>query len=577
MDDVIAGYRELTGKAPIMPKWAYGFWQSRQRYETQDQLLAVLHEYRKRGLPLDNIVQDWLYWPQEQWGCQCFDRARFPDPKAMVDDIHASGAHVMISVWAKYYRGIPTYDALNSVHGILDRMSNPRPDEPKDPNYIKWMYLDWVGPGYLNAFYDAYNPVARDLFWNQVRQEIESKGFDAWWLNSDEPDFHSNISPAETARRMGPTALGPAEPYFNSYPLAHVDGVYDHQIADKPDVRPFILTRSAFAGIQRDGAAVWSGDVASRWDNLREQISAGLNFSLSGDPNWSHDIGGYTMEPRFQRPTSADLAEWRELNTRWFQFGAFSPIFRSHGENIKREIFEMSPAGSPTYNSMVWYDRLRYRLMPYIYTLGADTYFNDGTIMRALVMDFADDKRVWGIDDEYMFGPAFLVAPVTEYKARSRRVYLPRGMWYDFYTGQSTNGGQSITAAAPYERMPLFVRAGSIVPNGPAIQHTGNDSHSPVTLDVYTGADGSFSIYEDDGISRQYLHGQYSRIPLKWDEQTKTLMIGAREGSGYAGMAAKRVINIRWMKPGSPRELAFDAKSDTSVMYGGKALTLRMR
>ncbi|MES2327395.1 MAG: TIM-barrel domain-containing protein, partial [Pseudomonadota bacterium] len=339
VDDVIAGYRELTGKAPILPKWAYGFWQSRQRYETQDQLLGVLHQYRKLGLPLDNIVQDWLYWPQDQWGCQCFDPARFPDPKAMVDDIHANSAHVMISVWAKYYKGIPNYDALDAIHGIYDRMSTPRTDEPKDPNYTKWMYLDWVGPGYLNAFYDAYNPAARDLYWSQVRQGIESKGFDGWWLDSDEPDFHSNISPAETARRMGPTALGPAEPNFNSYPIVHVDGVYDHQVADKPAVRPFILTRSAFGGIQRDSAAVWSGDVASRWDTLREQISAGINFSMSGDPNWSHDIGGYTMEPRFQIPTPDDLAEWRELNTRWFQFGAFSPIFRSHGENIHREIF----------------------------------------------------------------------------------------------------------------------------------------------------------------------------------------------------------------------------------------------
>jgi alpha-D-xyloside xylohydrolase len=578
MDDVVAGYRALTGKAPILPKWAYGFWQSRQRYETQDQLLGVLHQYRKLGLPLDNIVQDWLYWPQDQWGCQCFDPVRFPDSKAMVDDVHANGAHVMISVWAKYYKGIPNYRALDSILGMLDRMSNPAPNEPKDPNYLKWMYLDWVGPGYFNAFYDPYNPKARDLYWSQIRRGIESKGFDAWWLDSDEPDFHSNISPAETARRMGPTAFGPAEPYFNSYPLVHVDGVYQHQVADKPDVRPFILTRSAFGGIQRDSAAVWSGDVASRWDNLREQISAGLNFSLSGDPNWSHDIGGYTMEPRFQKPTAADLAEWRELNTRWFQFGAFSPIFRSHGELINREIFEMSPKGSPTYNAMSWYDRLRYRLIPYIYTAGADTYFSDGTIMRALVMDFEADKRVWGIGDEYLFGPAFLVAPVTQYKARSRKVYLPAGTsWYDFYSGRSMPGGQTITAAAPYERMPLFVRAGSIVPTGPEIQHTGNNSHSPVTLNVYTGADGSFSLYEDDGVSRQYLHGQYSRIPLRWDESTKTLTIDAREGEGYPGMAGTRVINIRWMKPDQPRALAFDARPDATVTYAGTAMSVRMR
>ena len=574
MDEVIAGYRMLTGKAPILPKWAYGFWQSRQRYETQDQLLAILHEYRKRGLPLDNIVQDWLYWPQDQWGCQCFDKARFPDPEGMVDDVHANHAHVMISVWAKFYKGIVNSEALGAVHGILGRMSNPRPGEPKDLDYLKSMYLDWVGPGYFNAFYDPYNPKARDLYWSQVRKGIETKGFDAWWLDSDEPDFHSNISRAETARRMGPTGL----PNFDSYPIAHVDGVYDHQIADRPDTRPFILTRSAFGGIQRDGAAVWSGDVASRWDNLREQISAGINFSMSGDPNWSHDIGGYTMELRFQKPTAADLDEWRELNTRWFQFGAFSPIFRSHGENIHREIFEMSPEGSSTYNSMVWYDRLRYRLLPYIYTLGADTYFKDFTIMRGLVMDFPGDKMAWNIADEYLFGPAFLVAPVTEYQARSRKVYLPAGTtWYDFYNGRSVRGGQTIDASAPYERMPIFVRAGSIVPMGQAIQYTGNNSHSPVTLNVYTGGDGHFSLYEDDGVSRQYLHGRYSRIPLKWNERTKTLTVGAREGKGYAGMAESRVINVRWLHPGSAHALDLDEKPAVTFTYNGRPFNLRMR
>jgi alpha-D-xyloside xylohydrolase len=576
MDEVIAGYRSLTGKAPIMPKWAYGFWQSRQRYENQGQLLGVLREYRRRALPLDNIVQDWNYWPEDQWGCQCFDASRFPDPKAMVDEVHRSGAHVMISVWAKFYKDIANYRELDAVGGIYRNMVTPRADEPaNDPNYIHGMYRDWIGPGYANAFYDPYSPRARDIYARQLIDGIASKGFDAWWLDSDEPDFHSNLSIDERKRRMSPTAIGPGAVYFNSYPLVHVENVYDHLLAFKPDVRPFILTRSGFGGIQRAGAAVWSGDVASRWDNLREQISAGINFSMSGVPNWSHDIGGYTMEDRFIKPNAADLAEWRELNTRWFQFGAFSPVFRSHGENIKREIYEMSPEGSPTYRSMVWYDQLRYWLMPYIYTLGADTYFKDGTIMRGLVMDFAADKRSWIIDDQYMFGPALLVAPVTEYKARSRKVYLPAGAsWYDFYTGRSVKGGQTIIAAAPYERMPLFVRAGSIVPTGPAIQHTGNSSDSPVTLNVYTGADGSFSLYEDDGVSRQYLKGKYSRIPVGWNDKTRTLAIGAREGNGYAGMSGKRPIRIRWIRPGRPLDLE---AADEVVTYAGAPVTVRMR
>ncbi|NUR44871.1 MAG: DUF5110 domain-containing protein [Sphingomonas sp.] len=573
LDEVIAGYRQLTGKAALAPKWAYGFWQSRQRYETQGQLLGVLSEYRKRGLPLDNIVQDWLYWPEDAWGCQCFDTKRFPDAKGMVDQVHAANAHIMVSVWAKYYKGLPNFAELDAVGGIHRRMTDPRPDEPKDPAYIKDMYLDWVGPGYLNAFYDPYNRQAKSIYWRQVRDGIVSKGFDAYWLDSDEPDFHSNLSRDETARRMSPTAAGPGRALFNSYPLAHVDGVYQGWIADKPDVRPFILTRSAFTGIQRDSAAVWSGDVASRWDNLKEQISAGVNFSMTGVPNWTTDIGGYTMEPRFLKPSAADLDEWRELNTRWFQFGAFSPLFRSHGENIHREIFEMSAEGSPTYNSMVWYDRLRYRLMPYIYTLAGDSYWRDGSIMRGLVMDFPADRRTWSIKDEYLFGRALLVAPVTDYKARSRSVYLPAGAsWYEFYSGRLSRGGQTITAAAPYERIPLFVRAGSIIPTGPAIQYALQEANPALTLNVYTGANETGSVYEDDGTSREYLSGKFARIPLRYDERTKTLAIGAREGS-WPGMAETRTIRVRWITPG--RSLDLDA-ADETLTYTGAPLTVRM-
>ena len=573
LDQVIAGFRHLTGKAALAPKWAYGFWQSRQRYETQDQLLGVLTEYRKRGLPLDNIVQDWLYWPQDAWGCQCFDPKRFPDPKGMVDAVHAANAHIMISVWAKYYKGLPTFNELDSVHGIYRRMTDPRPDEPKDPAYIKNMYLDWVGPGYLNGFYDAYNPRAKSIYWRQVRDGVMSKGFDALWLDSDEPDFHSNLSIDGTARRMSPTAAGPGRALFNSYSLEHVDGVYRGLIDYRPDVRPFILTRSAFTGIQRDSAAVWSGDVASRWDNLREQISAGVNFSMSGAPNWSTDIGGYTMEPRFLKPSPADLDEWRELNLRWFQFGAFSPLFRSHGENIHREIFEIAPAGSAMYRSTEYYDRLRYRLMPYIYTLAGDSYWRDGTIMRGLVMDFPNDRRAWGVKDEYLFGPAMLVAPVTEYKARSRPVYLPAGAsWYDFYSGKLSRGGQTIAAAAPYKRIPLFVRAGSIVPTGPEVQYALEQANPTLTLSVYTGANGTGSVYEDDGTSRQYLNGKFARIPLRYEERTKTLTIDAREGN-WPGMAATRLIRIRWVTPGRPLDLN---QADTTITYSGKPVVVSM-
>ena len=564
MDGVISGYRQLTGKSPIIPKWAYGFWQSRQRYHTQAELLDVLREYRKRGLPLDNIVQDWFYWPENAWGCHCFDPERFPNPEAMVEAVHRQNARVMISVWPKFYPTTENYKELDAVGGIYRRN-------------VEAGAKDWVGPGYLNAFYDPYNPVAREIYWRQIREGLAEKGFDAWWLDSDEPDFHSNLSIEERARRMGPTALGPGAAFFNSYPLVHVDGFYENLIEFKPDVRPFILTRSGFGGIQRASAALWSGDVVARWDDLRDQISAGVNISMSGVPNWTHDIGGFALEDRYTKQDPAHLDEWRELNLRWFQFGAFSPLFRSHGEPPKREIFELAPAGSAMYRSMEWYDKLRYRLMPYIYTLGADAHHRDGTIMRGLVMDFPADRHAWNIDDQYLFGPAFLVAPMTEFKARERQVYLPAGtLWYDYYSGRSLEGGQTITAAAPYERMPLFVRAGSIVPTGPAIQHTEEGKGGPITLHVYTGADGSFSIYEDDGVSRQYLNGAWSRIPLAYDEATKTLTIGSREG-GYPGMASRRTVHVRWMRPGAPRALSFTAKPDSTIVYDGTPKTVTMR
>lgn len=574
MDGVISGYRTLTGKAPILPKWAYGFWQSRQRYQTQEELLGVLREYRKRGLPLDNIVEDWFYWPEDSWGCHCFDSKRFPDPQAMVDEVHRANANIMISVWAKFYPTTDHYKELDAVGGIYRRMVTPPADA--SPEFLKANYRDWVGPGYASAFYDPYNRKAKDIYSRQMIESLGVKNFDAWWLDSDEPDFHSNLSIEERQRRMSPTAAGPGAEFFNSFPLVHVDGVYSNLVRFKPDVRPFILSRSAFGGVQRDSAAVWSGDVASRWDDLGDQISAGVNFSMSGIPNWTHDIGGFANEERYTKQDPAHLAEWRELNTRWFQFGAFSPLFRSHGEFPYREIYELGPAGSPTYRSMEWYDRLRYRLMPYIYTLAADTHFKDGSIMRGLVMDFAGDRKSWNLDDEYLFGPAFLVAPVSEFKARQRSVYLPAGTrWFDLYTGRSFEGGTSITAAAPYERIPVFVRAGSIVPTGPAIQHTKEGQNGPITLQVYGGADGSFSLYEDDGVSRQYLNGAYSRIPINYDDATGVLTIGAREGR-FPGMVAKRTIKVRFMQSGRPRALDLE-QADRMIAYDGTSKVIRLR
>jgi alpha-D-xyloside xylohydrolase len=510
---------------------------------------------------LDNIVQDWFYWPEAEWGSHRFDPARFPDPQAMIDRVHALNAHFMISVWPKFYPATDNYRALAAIGGVYSRN-------------VESGDRDWVGAGYLSTFYDAYSPAARALYWRQIRDRLAVLGVDAWWLDATEPDMHSNLSLEERARRQGPTARGPGAAMFNPYALPHAEGLSDNLIAWHPDVRPFILTRSGFGGIQRTGAAVWSGDVAARWDDLREQIAAGINYSLSGAPNWTHDIGGFAVEARYSNQDPAHVEEWRELNTRWFQFGAFSPLIRSHGEFPRREIYELAPEGSPTYATLAAYDRLRYRLLPYIYTIAADTFQHDGTIMRGLVMDFAGDRQTWRVADEYMFGPALLVAPVTRFRARSRDVYLPAGAsWYDLRTGHAERGGRTLSADAPYEWMPLFARAGAIVPTGPAIQHTGEGQDGPLTLHVFTGADGAFSLYEDDGTSRQYLQGAFARIPISWDEAAGRLTIGAREGR-YPGMAARREIRIIWYGPDRPRRFDPDGRADETLVYDGRAQTI---
>lgn len=562
-DEVISGYRFVTGKAVLLPRWAYGFWQSRERFNTQAEVLGAVAEYRKRGVPVDNIVQDWRYWRDDSWGSHQFEQSRYPNPQAMVEQLHAEHARIMVSVWPKFYPTTEHFKELDAkgfmYHGNLDKQQK-----------------DWVGPGYLNSFYDPYSADARSLFWRQVEDSLGKLGIDAWWLDASEPDIQSNLDPEERKLRMGPTALGPGGEFFNSYPLLHSQGVYEGFRKDHPSERAFILTRSAFPGIQRYAAATWSGDVASRWSDLHDQISAGVNFSLSGLPNWSFDIGGFALESRYLKPSAADQKEWLELNTRWFEFGAFAPLFRSHGQKPYREIYTLGASSPETYQTLVFYDKLRYRLMPYIYTVAAQTYHNDYTIMRGLVMDFGGDVKVRGLADEYMFGPAFLVSPVYEYGARSRDVYLPAGTaWYDFYTGDRVDGGAHVKAAAPVNRMPLYVRAGSIVPIGPEIQYTGEKPDAPITLYVYTGHDGSFSLYEDAGTDYGYEKGAFATIPISYNDASGELTIGARKGE-FPGMVGKRVFKVRWISGGGARDLMnFDAGADATVEYSGEQVVAR--
>jgi len=561
LDEVIAGYRHLTGKSLLLPRWAYGYWQSRDHYETQAQLLDTVRAYRDQHLPLDTIVQDWRYWPDPAWGSHEFEASRYPDPAGMVKDLHDAHAHIMISVWPKFYPTTENYKELDAVGGVYH-------------GNIDAGAKDWVGPGYLSTYYDPYNAKADDIYWRQIRDKIDRLGFDAYWLDNDEPDIRSNLSIEEREQIMGPTALGPGAEFFNTFPLVHVGGVYDHFHQDHPDTRTFLFTRSGYGGIQRYSSALWSGDLPARWSDLKNQVPAGLGMSLAGVPNWTFDIGGYVVEDRYVNPTQADMDEWRELYLRWYQFGAFVPIFRSHGQGRLREIYNISPPGTEVYDDLAWYDRLRYRLMPYIYTLAGDIYDRDYTMMRALVMDFAGDPAVANISDEYMFGPAFLVAPVTAYKARTRDVYLPAGTrWYDFYTGRAFGGGQTISAPAPLGRMPLFVREGSIVPVGPSIQYTNEKPDAPLTLYVYTGRNGAFSLYEDDGTSYGYQRGEASRIPISYDDAKGTLVIGDRAGL-YPGMAENRVFNIRWIAGPTAKAVDFDAKPDVSVRYAGKMIVV---
>lgn len=560
-DEVIAGYRRLTGKSVLLPKWAYGFWQSRERYKTQQELTGVLDEYRDRGLPIDNIVLDWSYWPQDAWGSHDFDPKFFPDPEGMVEHVHDRNAQIMISVWPKFYPSTEHFKELDAKGYMYKRN-------------IEVGERDWIGEGYLSSFYDPYSRDAQDIFWRQINAKLNSKGFDAWWLDAVEPDLHSNLDIGERKARTTPTALGPSVEYFNSYALPNAEGVYRGSREVDPDKRVFILTRSGFAGQQRTASALWTGDVVPRWDDMREQVAALVNGSMAGVPNNTFDIGGFSPERRYVSHDPAHLPEWRELNLRWFQFGAFVPLMRSHGQYPLREIWNIADRGTPHYDSFTHYLKLRYTLLPYIYTLAGDTWHRDGSILRALTMDFGDDPRVASINDQYLFGPAFLVAPVTTFGATSREVYLPAGTsWIEFATGRRHQGGQTIEAEAPLARMPLFVRAGSIVPRTIVQQYVDERRDAPVTFEVYTGADGSFSLYEDDGRSYGYERSESSRIPLSWNDATGELTIGERQGS-WPGMPAKRQFRVRWIDGPRGDNDALEPRADVEVAYDGTAVTV---
>lgn len=565
MDNIISGYRTLTGKAPIMPQWVYGFWQSRERYKTQDEIVNALAEFRKRQIPIDNIVMDWSYWKQDQWGSHEFDPARFSDPQKMIDDIHQMNAHIMISVWPKFYINTEHYKEFDK-NGWMYQQA------------VKDSVRDWIAQGYIGSFYDAYSPGARKLFWNQLNEHIYKYGMDAWWMDASEPDILSNASLEYRKKLSGPTALGSSTEFLNTYALMNADGIFNGQRSVDPNKRVFLLTRSGFAGLQRYSTATWSGDIATRWEDMKAQISAGLNFSMSGIPYWTMDIGGFCVEKRYEtaQEGSEDLNEWRELNTRWYQFGTFAPLYRAHGQFPYREVYNLAPETHPAYQSIVYYNKLRYRIMPYIYSLGGKVYFDDYTIMRALVMDFGNDAHATNISDQYMFGPNLMICPVYTYKARERDVYFPASAgWYDLYSGKFIRSAQQQAVDAPYERMPIYVRAGSILPVGPEIQYVNEKPDAPITLFVYAGADASFTLYEDEGINYNYEKGAYTKIKLSYHHDSKTLVIDDREGE-FRGMQNQRTFNIVYVNKTKAVSIDTNDKPDMTVEYTGKQQTIKL-
>ena len=563
LDEVIAGYRLLTGRASIVPKWAMGFWQSRERYKTQEEILNTVKTFRDKKIPLDNIVLDWSYWKEDQWGSQEFDERRFPSAEKMISDLHDKyNARLMISVWPKFYRGTDAYNDFAKKGWLYTRN-------------VEDGRRDWIGKGYKSTFYDPFNPEARVGFWNLLNDKLYKKGIDAWWLDATEPDIHSNLS-VETRKTIFTPSLGSGARYFNAFPLLNAKGIYEGQRKENPEDRVFILTRSAYGGTQRYATVTWSGDISSRWHDMRDQISAGVNFSMSGLPYWTMDIGGFSVERRFENAKGEDLNEWREMNARWYQFGAFTPIFRVHGQFPFREIYNIAPEGHPAYNSMLYYNRLRYRLMPYIYSLAGHAYHQHYTMMRGLVMDFSQDDAVKNIDNQYMFGPSLLINPVSEYKAKSREVYLPKGNgWYDLYSGNYLKGGQRIVADAPYERMPLFVKEGSILPFGPELQYASEKPADPIRLYVYTGGDASFTLYEDEGTNYNYEKNAFSNIPITYNEKDKTLTIGQREGS-FKGMLQHRTFEVFVVTPRAKRSLSFDSAPKQKLSYNGQKVSVRI-
>lgn len=567
-DGVIAQIRDLTGQAPMYPLWTFGFWQSRERYKSQQETMEVVDKYRELGIPLDGIIQDWQYWgPNSNWNSMNFDNPEFPDPQKMIDHVKKKNAKIMISIWASFGPDTNPYKDLEKINALFN-------------------FKTWPADGGVKV-YDAYNEKARDIYWKHLNKGLFSKGIDAWWTDSTEPD-HLDVQERDFDI---PTAMGTYRSVVNAFPLMSNKGVYEHQRAVTSDKRVYLLTRCAFAGQQRYAANTWSGDVMCNWETFRKQIPTGLNFSLSGIPYWNTDIGGFFNWPYHG---GAENKAYHELYTRWFQYGTFLPMQRSHGSGVKKEIYNLGKKGDWVYDSEEKYINLRYALLPYLYSTGWQVTDNAGSFLRALFMDFNEDKKVHTISNQYMFGKAFLVTPVTRNmyvfsdkeqwkdpyedfsKTGTQDVYLPKGTkWFDFWTGEALNGGQMVTKEVPIDIIPLYVRAGSIVPFGPKVQYSTEKKWNNLEIRIYPGADGEFVLYEDENDNYNYEKGAYSIIKFTWDDAKRTLNIADREGT-FPGMLKSRKFNIVVVDKENGTGSVQSTKFTKSVSYGGKKKSVKL-
>ncbi len=599
-DGVIAEMRDLTGQVPMFPLWTYGFWQSKERYKSQHETVGVVKKYRELGVPLDGIIQDWQYWGSNYlWNAMEFLNEEFPNPQAMVNDIHDMHAHMIISIWSSFGPATKQYRKLDEIGALYNFSTWPESGLTSWPPNMDY-------PSGVRV-YDAFNPKARDIYWKHLNEGLFKLGIDGWWMDSTEPD-HLSFKPADMDT---PTAMGSFRKVRNAYPLVTVGGVYDNQRALTSDKRVFILTRSGFAGQQRYGANVWSGDVFTSWENFRNQIPAGLNFSMCGIPHWNSDIGGFfagAYNKSWNDGSASRNPMFQELYVRWMQFGAFNPMMRSHGTDLSREIYHFGEKGEPIYDAIERTIRLRYALLPYIYSTAWEVTNKQSSFMRPLVMDFAQDKQVWDIKHQFMFGNSILVAPVVEAQytpekivnasieegwtrtngegikkdalvdftlKKSSNLYLPEGSkWYDFWTNERFEGGKEISKETSIAVIPLYVKAGTILPIGPDVQYATEKSWDNLEIRIYEGADGEFTLYEDENDNYNYEKGIYSTITFTWNDAKKVLTIGGRNGS-FPGMLTQRKFHVVSVEKNRSNGMEKVEKYDRVVDYTGQKVVLR--